>query len=80
MSAGQPQSDKNILFSIELLTVQQVADWAKVSTKTVYRWIDAGELPAIRFGRRTFRIPVKTVIEYLQKAGYENLISTSPSE
>ena len=27
------------LHQIKLLTIQQVADWAKVSTKTVYRWI-----------------------------------------
>ncbi len=40
MSAGKSASDQEKLFSIELLTIQQVADWAKVSPKTIYRWIE----------------------------------------
>ncbi len=27
------------LSCINLLTIQEVAEWAKVNTKTVYRWI-----------------------------------------
>ena len=29
----------NELSQINLLTIQEVADWARVSNKTVYRWI-----------------------------------------
>jgi hypothetical protein len=36
MSAGKSDSDQEKLFSIELLTIQQVAGWAKVSPKTIY--------------------------------------------
>lgn len=74
MSAGKSQ-DLEYLLSIELLTVPEVAQWAKVSTKTIYRWIDSGEIPAIRFGKRTFRIPARVVIEQLKKSGYDHLLA-----
>ena len=32
------------------LTPQEVADLLKVTRRTVYRWIESGELPVIRFG------------------------------
>ena len=41
MPAGKSDSGQEKLFSIELLTIQQVADWAKVSPKTIYRWSEA---------------------------------------
>lgn len=33
------------LHQISLLTIQEVADWAKVSTKTIYRWIQIIKFP-----------------------------------
>jgi excisionase family DNA binding protein len=54
------------LRQINLLTIQEVADWAKVSTKTVYRWIAANKIPANRLGNRTYRIPEKAIIDYLK--------------
>ena len=36
---------------LRLLTVAEVADMMRVSTMTVYRFIKAGELPAIRVGK-----------------------------
>jgi excisionase family DNA binding protein len=62
------------LHQINLLTIQEVADWAKVSTKTVYRWISDNKIPAIRLGNRTYRIPEKAIIDYLRKIGYDNLL------
>ena len=62
------------LQQINLLTIQEVADWAKVSTKTVYRWISDNKIPAIRLGNRTYRIPEKAIIDYLKKIGYEHLV------
>ncbi|HEY5728857.1 MAG TPA: helix-turn-helix domain-containing protein [Anaerolineales bacterium] len=62
------------LHQINLLTIQEVADWAKVSTKTVYRWIADNKIPAIRLGNRTYRIPEKAIIEYLRKFGYDHLL------
>jgi excisionase family DNA binding protein len=77
MTAGKVPSDEEIIFGLEFLTVAQVAKWARVSTKTVYRWIQAGKIPAIRFGERTYRIPTRAVIEYLKSTGYSNLIPST---
>ena len=79
MVAGKSQ-DQDYLFSVELLTVPEVAQWAKVSPKTIYRWINSGEIAAIRFGIRTYRIPAKAVIEKLKQSGYDNLITQSTTE
>jgi excisionase family DNA binding protein len=60
------------LHQINLLTIQEVADWAKVSTKTVYRWISDNKIPAIRLGNRTYRIPEKAIIDFLRQNGYDS--------
>ncbi|MEO8358178.1 MAG: helix-turn-helix domain-containing protein [Chloroflexota bacterium] len=62
------------LHQINLLTIQEVADWAKVSTKTVYHWISDNKIPAIRLGNRTYRIPEKAIIHYLKQNGYDYLL------
>ncbi len=53
-----------------LLTVLEVAEWARVHPKTVYRWIKDGRLEAIQFGPRTFCIPEDAVGKCLNKNGY----------
>ena len=60
---------------IELLTVHEVAEWARVHPKTVYRWIKMGKLEAIQFGARTYRIPEYAIVDYLQSNGYGHLLS-----
>jgi excisionase family DNA binding protein len=35
----------------EILTVQEVADYLKVSRTTVWRWCSTGKLPAFKIGR-----------------------------
>ena len=50
-----------------LLTVPEVAKWARVHPKTVYRWIKEGRLEAIQFGPRTFRIPEDAVRQFLRQ-------------
>lgn len=62
------------LNQINLLTIQEVAEWAKVSTKTVYRWISDNKIPAIRLGNRTYRIPEKVMIDFLRQNGYDHLL------
>ena len=62
------------LHQINLLTIQEVADWAKVSTKTIYRWIADNKIPAIRLGNRTYRIPEKAIIDFLNQNGYSHLL------
>jgi excisionase family DNA binding protein len=62
------------LQQMNLLTIQEVADWPKVSTKTIYRWISDNKLPAIRLGNRTYRIPEKAIIDYLRQNGHDYLL------
>ena len=40
----------------ETLTVPEAAELLKVSTSTLWRWIDRGDLPAYRIGRRRVRV------------------------
>ena len=35
---------------VELLTVSEVADLVRVSTMTVYRWVDDETLPSVKIG------------------------------
>ncbi len=59
-----------------LLTVPEVAEWARVHPKTVYRWIREGRLEAIQFGPRTYRIPEDGIRQFLLKAGHDQLPSS----
>ncbi|MGW8911291.1 helix-turn-helix domain-containing protein, partial [Brucella cytisi] len=38
------------------MTVAEVAEELRVTPMTVYRWIADGEIPALKLGRRTYRI------------------------
>lgn len=49
------------------LTVAEVAQMLRVSRMTVYRWIHAGDLPAVRFGR-SFRVPQQAVEIFMSEA------------
>jgi excisionase family DNA binding protein len=44
------------LSDVRFLTVAEVADLMRVSNMTVYRMVESGKLPAVRFGR-SYRIP-----------------------
>jgi excisionase family DNA binding protein len=57
--------------SMHLLTVAEVANWARVHPKTVYRWIKEGKLPAIQLGSRTYRVPESMVANYLRQIGFD---------
>jgi excisionase family DNA binding protein len=53
-----------------VLDVREVAARLKVSTKTVYGLIAAGQLRAKRLGKqRAIRVPVKALEEYLDSEG-----------
>ncbi len=53
------------------MTVLEVAEWARVHPKTVYRWIREGRLEAIQFGPRTFRVPEDAIAQFLRLTGNE---------
>ena len=59
-----------------LLTVAEVADVLRVSTMTVYRLIQRGELAALRVGR-SYRIRAGALDEYLSGGGSADATSTS---
>ena len=44
-----------------LISLTEAADALAVSTKTVRRYIAAGELDAVRLGRRTIRIKIESL-------------------
>ena len=49
-----------------LLTVSEVADFCRLSPRTVRRWIERGELPAHRLGRQ-LRISEKDLKIFLRE-------------
>lgn len=49
------------------LTVAEVAELCRVSRMTVYRWVHAGELPAVRFGK-SFRVPESAIATFMEQA------------
>ncbi len=53
------------LSNVRFLTVAEVAELMRVSVMTVYRLVQAGELPAVRFGR-SYRIPEAAVVDLVQ--------------
>jgi excisionase family DNA binding protein len=62
--AAQVDRPKSALLSVDtLLTVDEVAAYLRVSTKTVRRQIIAGHIPAIRIGRSVRVSP--EALEYL---------------
>jgi len=56
-----------------ILTIDEVAKLMKVSLKTVYRWINAGQLPAAKIGYKTYRVFENDLIKFLR----HNMMATS---
>lgn len=51
----------------KFLTVAEVAEMLRVSRMTVYRWVHAGDMPAVRFGR-SFRVPASAIETFMEQA------------
>lgn len=59
------------LSDVRFLTVAEVADMMRVSNMTVYRMVESGKLPAVRFGR-SYRIPESALAAVLQIPGSQS--------
>jgi excisionase family DNA binding protein len=57
--------------SPEWMTVEQVAEWLQVSTKTIRRYIEDGSLPAVNLGGRAIRIRRQDLEVWLQNRRVE---------
>lgn len=40
----------------DILTIEEVAKIMKVNKRTVYRWLERGDLKYARLGRKTYRV------------------------
>jgi excisionase family DNA binding protein len=40
----------------DILTIDEVAKVLKVNKRTVYRWVETGDLKVARIGRKTYRV------------------------
>lgn len=61
-----------------LMTVAEVALITRLSKATVYRLMQAGDIPAVRFGR-SYRVAEAAVSDYIARSGlHANQGSTAP--
>jgi excisionase family DNA binding protein len=54
---------------VQLVTVRELAAFLRLSTMTVYRAVENGELPGAKRIGRSIRIPVTSVPEYVKSIG-----------
>jgi excisionase family DNA binding protein len=51
----------------DIFTIDEVAKILKVNRRTVYRWIETGDLKVARIGRKTYRVFESDVKRFLNK-------------
>lgn len=56
----------------ELLTVEEAADWLAISKPTMWRMIRRGEIPVVRIARRTIRLKLTDLENYIER-NYGNI-------
>ena len=56
----------------DVLTANEVAQYLRLSAATVYRWVQAGEIPAVRIGR-VWRFQRELLDEWLNERMRGNL-------
>jgi len=61
----------------EFLTVQEVSEYLKVNPQTVYNWLDRGELPSVRVGKRRRRIRRSDLNAFIEAGSTPAVASTS---
>jgi len=52
---------------LQLMTVADVADRLRISTRQVWRLIADGELETVRIGSRAVRVPTASVVAYVAR-------------
>lgn len=50
-----------------MMTIQEVANQLKVTYHTVFKWIQHGELHAVRVGRKVWRVPRASYLDFLKE-------------
>ncbi|MCI5826036.1 MAG: helix-turn-helix domain-containing protein [Arcanobacterium sp.] len=61
--------------SPQFFTVAEVADIMRVSRMTIYRMVHSGELPAIRVGKNSYRVP-RSALDQLFSTGIQDMGDT----
>ncbi|MDD7465619.1 MAG: helix-turn-helix domain-containing protein [Actinomycetaceae bacterium] len=56
----------------QFFTVAEVADIMRVSRMTIYRMVHSGELPAIRVGKNSYRVP-RSALDQLFSMGIQDM-------
>ncbi len=51
----------------DILTIQEVATVLKVNKRTVYRWVDSGDLRVAKIGRKTYRVFESDLKKFIRK-------------
>jgi excisionase family DNA binding protein len=51
-----------------LLTVDEFAEWTRLSPSTIRRKVESGEIRSLRFGERSIRIPAPELPEFMAKS------------
>ncbi len=51
----------------DILTIDDVAKILKVNKRTVYRWVETGDLKVARIGRKTYRVFESDLKKFLNK-------------
>lgn len=49
----------------QLISVKEAAKHASVSTQTVRRWINSGELPAVKVSARLYRLDPEDLTQFI---------------
>lgn len=55
----------------KMLTVAEVAEFLRVSERTIYNLLEAGDLRGVRIGR-SWRIPREALEEIIQRGGTDS--------
>lgn len=51
----------------DILTIEEVSKILQVSKRTVYRWVDSGDLRVARIGRKTYRVFESDLNKFIRK-------------